>query len=125
MSAPCLNFPFLNSRTNPLQGLLADRWSKTCEDCPLFCHCLSRPEGEIKKIKAYPFMLSLSRFLAGKTALTPRLAIRIAAALGSTPEFWLRLQNAYDLRQLENQIDTSGIVLYGEQDEMSQVISKL
>ncbi|PQQ23532.1 HigA family addiction module antitoxin [Photorhabdus hindustanensis] len=67
---------------------------------------------------------TISRFLAGKTALTPSLAIRIAAALGSTPEFWLRLQSAYDLRQLENQIDTSGIVLYGEQDEMSQVISK-
>ncbi|NDK98670.1 HigA family addiction module antitoxin [Photorhabdus bodei] len=67
---------------------------------------------------------TVSRFLAGKTALTPSLAIRIAAALGSTPEFWLRLQSAYDLRQLENQIDTSGIVLYGEQDEMSQVILK-
>ncbi|TDB56840.1 HigA family addiction module antitoxin [Photorhabdus khanii] len=67
---------------------------------------------------------TVSRFLAGKTALTPQLAIRIAAALGSTPEFWLRLQSAYDLRQLENQIDTSGIVLYSEQDEMSQVTSK-
>ncbi|OCQ54182.1 putative HTH-type transcriptional regulator YddM [Photorhabdus australis subsp. thailandensis] len=67
---------------------------------------------------------TVSRFLAGKTALTPSLAIRIAATLGSTPEFWLRLQSAYDLRQLENQIDTSGIVLYGEQDEMSQVTLK-
>ncbi len=66
---------------------------------------------------------TVSRFLAGKTALTPSLAIRIAAALGSTPEFWLRLQSAYDLRQLENQIDTSGIVLYGDQDEMLQVTS--
>ncbi|WP_338885409.1 MULTISPECIES: HigA family addiction module antitoxin [Xenorhabdus] len=64
---------------------------------------------------------TISRFLAGKTALTPSLAIRIAAALGSTPEFWLRLQSAYDLRQLENQIDTSGIILYGDQDETLQV----
>ncbi|BAN99966.1 HTH transcriptional regulator (plasmid) [Plautia stali symbiont] len=67
---------------------------------------------------------TVSRFLAGKTALTPALAIRIAAALGSTPEFWLRLQSAYDLRQLENQIDTSEIVLYGEQDEISPITSK-
>ncbi|MDC9581932.1 HigA family addiction module antitoxin [Xenorhabdus sp. PR6a] len=65
---------------------------------------------------------TVSRLLAGKTALTPPLAIRIAAALGSTPEFWLRLQTAYDLRQLENQIDTSGIVLYGDQNETSQTI---
>lgn len=60
---------------------------------------------------------TVSRLLAGKTALTPALAIRVAAALGSTPEFWLRLQGAYDLRQLEDQIDTSGIVSYGKQDE--------
>ena len=62
---------------------------------------------------------TVSRFLAGKTAITPSLAIRIAAALGSTPEFWLRLQSAYDLRQLENQIDTSRIVLYGDRNEKS------
>ncbi|ASX26711.1 HigA family addiction module antitoxin [Candidatus Williamhamiltonella defendens] len=61
---------------------------------------------------------TVSRFLTGKTALTPSLAIRISAALGSTPEFWLRLQSAYDLHQLENQIDTSGIVLYRHQDGM-------
>lgn len=64
---------------------------------------------------------TVSRFLAGKTALTPALAIRISAALGSTPEFWLRLQSAYDLRQLEDQIDTSSIVPYGEQDDEHQV----
>uniref|UniRef100_UPI0003D101C5 Antidote protein n=1 Tax=Proteus vulgaris TaxID=585 RepID=UPI0003D101C5 len=63
---------------------------------------------------------TVSRLLAGKTALTPSLSIRIAAALGSTPEFWLRLQSNYDLRQLENQIDTSGIVLYGESNEQQQ-----
>ncbi|EBE0674064.1 HigA family addiction module antidote protein [Salmonella enterica] len=64
---------------------------------------------------------TVSRFLAGKTALTPAMAIRIAAALGSTPEFWLRLQSAYDLRQLENRIDTSQIALYGEHDEAQTV----
>ncbi|KML23275.1 transcriptional regulator [Leclercia adecarboxylata] len=67
---------------------------------------------------------TVSRFLAGKTALTPALAIRIAAALGSTPEFWLRLQSAYDLRQLEDQIDTSGIIFYGEKEEPLQSTSK-
>lgn len=60
---------------------------------------------------------TISRFLTGKTALTPPLAIRIAAAMGSTPDFWLRLQSAYDLRQLENQIDTSGITLYGDSND--------
>lgn len=63
---------------------------------------------------------TVSRFLAGKTALTPSLAIRISAALGSTPEFWLRLQSIYDLRQLENQIDTSKIELYNDDDDGTQ-----
>lgn len=65
---------------------------------------------------------TISRFLTGKTALTPQLAIRIAAALGSTPEFWLRLQSLYDLRQLETQIDTSDIVLYGETVDDSMMV---
>ncbi|MNL40952.1 putative HTH-type transcriptional regulator YddM [compost metagenome] len=67
---------------------------------------------------------TVSRFLAGKTALTPPMAVRIAAALGSTPEFWLRLQAAYDLRQLENKIDTSEITLYGDQDQIPQASTK-
>ncbi|WP_208952509.1 HigA family addiction module antitoxin [Rahnella sp. ChDrAdgB13] len=67
---------------------------------------------------------TVSRFLSGKTALTPSLAIRVAAALGSTPEFWLRLQSAYDLRKLENQIDTSEIVVYGEHNTKPEVTSE-
>lgn len=60
---------------------------------------------------------TVSRFLSGKTALTPALAIRIAAALGSNPAFWLRLQANYDLHRLEKEIDTSGITLYGDSEE--------
>lgn len=55
---------------------------------------------------------AVSRFLSGKTALTPALAIRISAALGSNPEFCLRLQTHYDLRLLEDKIDISGVVLF-------------
>lgn len=62
-----------------------------------------------------------SRLLSGKTALTPALAIRISAALGSTPEFWMRLQNKYDLHQLEDQIDTTNIKRMGVEDADSAV----
>lgn len=67
---------------------------------------------------------TVSRLLAGKTALTAPLAIRVAAALGSTPEFWLRLQSAYDLRQLESQIDTSGIAVYTDESAPESSASK-
>ncbi|EST58484.1 MULTISPECIES: HigA family addiction module antitoxin [Proteus] len=66
---------------------------------------------------------TVSRLLTGKTALTPSLAIRIAAALGSTPEFWLRLQSTYDLRQLEEKIDTSKIETYGEMIDEVNILS--
>ena len=60
---------------------------------------------------------TVSRFLSGKTALTPSLAIRVAAALGSNPAFWLRLQANYDLHRLENEIDISGIMLYNDPED--------
>lgn len=60
---------------------------------------------------------TVSRFLSGRTALTPALAIRLSAALGSNPAFWMRLQTNYDLRQLEETVDTSGIMRYEQQDE--------
>ncbi|ECC3270122.1 XRE family plasmid maintenance system antidote protein [Enterobacter cloacae] len=67
---------------------------------------------------------TISRLLAGKTAMTAPLAIRIAAALGSTPEFWLRLQSAYDLRQLESQIDTSNITVYTDMETPQHNVPK-
>ncbi|MEI9745886.1 HigA family addiction module antitoxin [Enterobacter ludwigii] len=61
---------------------------------------------------------TLKRFLVGNNALTPPLAIRIAAALGGTPEYWLGLQSAYDVYLWMDQIDTSAIRVYTEQDKI-------
>ena len=36
--------------------------------------------------------------VSSKRGITASTAIRLAAALGTTPEFWLNLQTAYDLR---------------------------
>ncbi len=43
--------------------------------------------------------VSLSELLNGKNGLSPEMAYRLSRAFGSTPEFWLRLQMAYDLAQ--------------------------
>lgn len=34
-----------------------------------------------------------------KRAITPDIALRLARYFGTTPEFWLNLQTAYDLRR--------------------------
>ena len=45
--------------------------------------------------------VALSRVVNGRAAVSAELAIRLAAALGGSPESWLSMQNAYDLAQVE------------------------
>ncbi|PKO04062.1 MAG: addiction module antidote protein, HigA family [Chloroflexi bacterium HGW-Chloroflexi-3] len=39
----------------------------------------------------------INDIVRGKRSITPDTALRLAAALGTTPEFWLGLQQEYDL----------------------------
>lgn len=41
--------------------------------------------------------VSLSRILNGHTGISADMAIRLATALDTSPEFWLNLQMQYDL----------------------------
>jgi len=43
---------------------------------------------------------TLSRLINGRASVSPEMAVRLAKAFGSTPEFWLRLQLNYDLAQV-------------------------
>jgi len=48
--------------------------------------------------------VTLSRLLNGKAAVSPEMALRLAAAFGtSSPEVWLGLQAQYDLWHLRKQ----------------------
>ena len=40
---------------------------------------------------------ALNNVITGKSAISPRMAIRLTKAFGSTEETWLRMQLAYDL----------------------------
>jgi len=48
-----------------------------------------------------------SRLLAGKTAVTPEMAIKLSVVIGSSPELWLNLQQAWSLRLAEKRVDVS------------------
>jgi addiction module HigA family antidote len=41
----------------------------------------------------------LYRVVKGESAITPDMALRLEKAIGSTADFWLRLQMSYDLAQ--------------------------
>ncbi len=45
---------------------------------------------------------SLSRIVHDKGVLTAPMAIKLAAALGNTPEFWLNIQHAVELWDVRN-----------------------
>ncbi|MBF0177867.1 MAG: HigA family addiction module antidote protein [Magnetococcales bacterium] len=48
--------------------------------------------------------LRISQIVHGKRAITADTALRLARAFGTTPEFWLALQNRYDLESAKNLI---------------------
>ncbi len=43
--------------------------------------------------------VALSRLLNGATGISPEMALRLAKALGTSPEFWYGMQANYDLWQ--------------------------
>jgi len=45
---------------------------------------------------------TINRLVNDKTSITPLMALKLSAALGTTPEFWLNLQSATDLWETQN-----------------------
>jgi addiction module HigA family antidote len=41
--------------------------------------------------------VTLSRLLNGKAGISATMALRLAAALGTSPEIWMNMQSEYDL----------------------------
>ncbi|MCW6038194.1 HigA family addiction module antidote protein [Spirulina subsalsa FACHB-351] len=45
----------------------------------------------------------ISEILAEKRSITADTALRLSKYFGNTPQFWLNLQNGYDLRQAQEE----------------------
>jgi addiction module HigA family antidote len=46
---------------------------------------------------------AIGQILAGTRAISPDMALRLGAYLGTTAKFWLNLQSHYDLHKLERE----------------------
>ncbi len=56
---------------------------------------------------------TLSAIINGKQAGTTEMAIKLAAAFNNTtPEFWLRVQNNFDLALAKGNVNTKGIRIF-------------
>ena len=51
----------------------------------------------------------IERLIKGETALSADTAMRLAKVFGTTPEYWLNLQRAWDLARARERIDVSSI----------------
>ena len=54
-----------------------------------------------------------------KRNITPDTALRLSIYFGTTAEFWLNLQNAYDLKMLTAKVEADHIVPYEQKQEIS------
>jgi HTH-type transcriptional regulator/antitoxin HigA len=55
-------------------------------------------QADLAKILGRPLQ-TVNAIINGKKAVTPETAVELAAALGTSPEFWLNLEAAYALSQ--------------------------
>src|SRR5271165_5527659 len=56
---------------------------------------------------------TLSAIINGKQSVTPEMALRLAAGFSNTtPEFWLRVQDNYDLFLAKNRVDTKNVRVF-------------
>lgn len=56
---------------------------------------------------------NLSAIINGKQGVSPVMAIKLSAAFTNTsPEFWLRVQESYDLAQARKKVDTDTIRIF-------------
>ncbi|MNC71598.1 putative HTH-type transcriptional regulator YddM [compost metagenome] len=47
------------------------------------------------------------RLVAGNAAVSPEMAVKLSIVLGSSPEFWLNLQDNYSLWIAKKAVNTS------------------
>jgi addiction module HigA family antidote len=46
--------------------------------------------------------MTVNRLVNERQAVTPEMALRLSRLFGNSPDFWLNLQNAYDLKKAEH-----------------------
>lgn len=51
----------------------------------------------------------IERLVKGANGVTPDTALRLARALGTTPEYWMNMQMGYDMSRAVRNVDVSGI----------------
>ena len=66
------------------------------------------PGANISKTKLAEYLnvsrMTVNRLINERQAISPNMALRLGKLFGNSPDFWLNLQNAYDLKKAEHSI---------------------
>ena len=66
------------------------------------------PEIKISESKLAELLnvsrMTINRLVNERQAVSPDMALRLGRLFGNSPDFWLNLQNAYDLKRIEHSI---------------------
>ena len=54
---------------------------------------------------------TFQRLVAGKSRVSPDMALRLSRVLGRSAESWLAMQDSHDLWQARQRLDLSGLTL--------------
>ena len=64
------------------------------------------PEIDISESKLAEYLnisrMTVNRLVNERQSVTPDMALRLGKLFGNSPDFWLNLQNAYDLKKAEH-----------------------
>ena len=65
---------------------------------------------------------TLSAIINGRQSVTPEMALRLGTAFANTtPEFWLTVQENYDLAQARQKVDTSAVTVFWKPAALSHL----
>jgi HTH-type transcriptional regulator / antitoxin HigA len=64
-------------------------------------------QSDLAKIIGRP-LSAINLIISGKKSITPETAIGLAGAFGTSPEMWLNLESAYQLSQVEVDVENEG-----------------
>jgi plasmid maintenance system antidote protein VapI len=69
----------------------------------------SHPGEVLDELFLQPLRTRFERLVKGQTSMTADTAIRLSAFFGNSAEFWMNLQDAFDLHAARISVDVSAI----------------
>jgi len=65
----------------------------------------------------------MTAILKGRAGISPDMAIKLSIAFQDTPEFWMRLQENFDLAEARKRANTKNVKVFWQRNEANREIT--